>query len=432
MINQHLFDYLTTYFLNKGEQFDLNHIISNHFMEIPIVKSTKRTYRKVGILIIGHADADINGQIPDISLIELKMTPNKKLNINDNPQLLKWIEEGWLIKEIRLKQDGKSVERQHYRMGYRLFLYEQNQKQQQMEQLAKELLELKTNYNNISFSQDSPYIQQKIFIVIKDTFMEICDIDNLKNTNCFPKTWLLKKRIKFLHFILAIAKLASTKQQFDWKEIGSAYYQKIGGSKVFDRNQDEFLQLFEEWTSYPAVDFGLTSLGYITPVFFAGQVNGQYSSYEYGPVHALTNLSIAMDKYETTSETLWIVENRGILTRLAAEFTFLQEQSILILCCDGHIRSAHRQFIQQLIHNSQLKQVLIWTDYDDDGVIIAKELYKIIAGKLATIKWIGPTGEIYKTWSDYEQAMEQFLKQKKMEQEEMTGDVTLWKKWIKS
>lgn len=432
MINQHLFDYLTTYFLNKGEQFDLNHIFSNHFMEIPIVKSTKRTYRKVGILIIGRADAEINGQELDKSLNDLKMTPNKKLNINDNPQLLKWVEEGWLIKEIRLKQDGKSVQRQHYRMGYRLFQYEQNQKQQQMEQLLNELHELQTNFNNITFSEDSPYIQQKIYTTIKDAFMEICDAEKLKNTTHFPKTWSIKKRLKFLHFVLATVKIASSKQQFDWKEIGSAYYQKIGGSKVFDRNQDEFLHLFEEWTSYPAVDFGLTSLGHITPVFFAGQVKGRYSSYECGPVHALTNLSISVDEYETNVETVWIVENRGILTRLASEHLFLQEQSVLAICCDGHIRSAHRQFIQQLIHNSQLKQVLIWTDYDDDGVIIAKELYKIIAGKLATIKWIGPTGEIYKTWSDYEQAMEQFLKQKKMEQEEMTGDVTLWKKWIKS
>src|SRR5690606_37771179 len=108
---------------------------------------------------------------------------------------------------------------------------------------------------------------------------------------------------------LAFLRLGSSRQQIDWKEIGAAYYQTIGGSKVFDRNQEEFLELLEEWGGYPAVEFGLTSLGHITPVFFSGDVIGQYATFFHGPIHAVTNISIELDQYKTNAMTFWIVEN---------------------------------------------------------------------------------------------------------------------------
>ena len=56
--------------------------------------------------------------------------------------------------------------------------------------------------------------------------------------------------MKFLQFIVALVQIRSIKQQFDWKEVGATYFKTIGGSKVFDRNQEEFLQLLrglERW-----------------------------------------------------------------------------------------------------------------------------------------------------------------------------------------
>ena len=88
--------------------------------------------------------------------------------------------------------------------------------------------------------------------------------------------------------------------------------------------------------------------------------------------------------------------------------------------------------MEQILQNRYLSQVIIWTDYDQDGMMIAHELYKIVEIGVPKIKWISPSGEVLRNWIDYEQAMKQFLIKNTMEQEEMTGDVILWKKWIKS
>ncbi len=149
-------------------------------------------------------------------------------------------------------------------------------------------------------------------------------------------------------------------------------------------------------------------------------------------VHAVTNLSINQEQYTADAETLWIVENRGILTRVASEKGFLEEMSVLLVCCDGHVRSAHRHFIEQVMKNknSPLKQVILWTDYDQDGMMIAHELFQIVK-PTQKIKWINPVGEVLYHWDDYASQMEDFLQTEKMEQETETGDVALWKKWIK-
>nr|WP_285853819.1 DUF2399 domain-containing protein [Oceanobacillus luteolus] len=128
--------------------------------------------------------------------------------------------------------------------------------------------------------------------------------------------------------------------------------------------------------------------------------------------------------------TFWIVENRGILSRIASQPEFLEDENVLLLCCDGHIRSAHRNFIEQILNNSNLKQAIIWTDYDQDGKIIAHELYNILVKHIHSIRWIGPDGKILKDQEKYLDEMNQFLQKKSMEQEEILGDVILWKRWI--
>lgn len=431
MIDQNLFDYLSTYILRKGEQLDLEHLIHNRFIDIPIIKSTKRTLRRMGMITVGTLYPEDSFLEVDPSLEKLKLTPRKRFQLNDDAiQTLKWIEKGWIIKEYRFKPDGRTLESANYRMGYRLFQQQINRREQEKERLKNELNELNHAIRQVHIPSDSPFIKQKMFENIKQNAISVCHLEPLNDSTILPKTWSMNKRIKFLHFVLAFVQLGSSKDQFDWKEIGATYYQSIGGSKVFDTNQKEFLFHLEKWSDYPIVEFGLTSLGSITPIFFSGPLYGRYSSYEYGRVHATTNLSIQEEVYNTTAKTLWIVENRGILTRLSSQEGFLEKASTFLLCCDGHIRSAHRDLITQLIQASHLNQVMIWTDYDPDGMIIAEELYQLVKNSVSTIKLISPSGRARTNWDCYLEETTKFLKNKRMEQEEMTGDVIRWMKWI--
>jgi hypothetical protein len=176
----------------------------------------------------------------------------------------------------------------------------------------------------------------------------------------------------------------------------------------------------------------MTSLGKITPLYFSGQITGLFSDYRYGPVHSLTDLSIAEEEYTTNSTTLWLVENRAILTRLAAAKNFLEETDSLVVCIDGHLRSSHKNCIQQLLTNGMIQQVLIWSDYDLDGFQIAKEVYLTVSEKYnGIIKWITHTKEVLENLQDYEAYMQMLLKDRKIEQEQVLGGANEWKKWIK-
>lgn len=74
----------------------------------------------IGINHSEAKDTDI-----DILLKSLKLTPRKKLSLNhDDPQTLTWLEQGWILNEIRLNPDGRTVASQNYRMGHRLFQHQ--------------------------------------------------------------------------------------------------------------------------------------------------------------------------------------------------------------------------------------------------------------------------------------------------------------------
>ncbi|HUD01599.1 MAG TPA: DUF2399 domain-containing protein, partial [Rhabdochlamydiaceae bacterium] len=196
-------------------------------------------------------------------------------------------------------------------------------------------------------------------------------------------------------------------------------------------NKDEFIAQLEEWAQCPADSLGLTSLGKITPLYFSGQIAGRFSTYHFGPVHALTDLAIDEEEYSTAATTLWLVENRAILTRIAAEKDFLKETNSLVVCVDGHLRTSHRQCIQQLITNGCPDQVIIWSDYDPDGLQIAKELHLAAtqSGR-PLMKWITHELEVITNWQQYEEYMVAFLKHQMAEQEQVLGGVENWKKWI--
>lgn len=382
MIDPLTIAYIKKLILKSSEHLDLktNSNPESLFIDVNIIKQTERTYRVVGILSLAANAINHIEETPDEELKNLHFTLRKKVILDDhNPITLSWLENGWIIKEIRFKKDEKTIDSMHYRMGYRLHKYEEEQIQKKKNVRDQEFQIWKEGVSSLKYKLEQQISQKhkkglQLLINIINGIYRL-NIQDIKVSPLFPSKWILLKRLKFLHFALAFAHLCLTKTYFDWKEIGASYYKKIGGSKEFDLNKNEFISQLEEWTQSPADSLGLISLGEITPLYFSGQIAGQFSTYNFGPVHALTNLAILEEEYSTTATALWLVENRAILTRMAAEKEFIKETNSLVMCVDGHLRTSHKQCIQQLLQNSYLEQVIIWSDYDPDGLQIARELY---------------------------------------------------------
>jgi hypothetical protein len=438
MISQDEINYLNKYLVKSGEQLDIPNInvSDNPSIELKVIKQTERTYRVVGLLtLMANVHAE-DSSIVEEELIDLGFTPKKKIQLNEHdPNTIKWFNLGFIIKEIRLKRDGKTVDSQHFRMGYRLYTYQQNLLRAQEKKLEQEFSswKAKTKSSFPSILQKMTNQRDRGYAACLSIINEICDIDvdQLKEWHQFPSGWSVSKRIKFIHFITAFSIIGYQKDDFDWKEIGASYYQEIGGSKEFDRFKDDFINQLEEWAQCPVSLLGLTSLGKITPLYFSGQITGCYSAYRIGPVHSLTDLSISEENYSTDSTTLWLVENRAILTRIAAEKNFLKETNTLILCIDGHLRSSHKNCINQLLTNGNILQVLLWSDYDPDGFQIAKEMYLTVKEKHnGPVKWIKHTKQVLDNWQEYEVYMVDLLKDQRIEQEQVLGGAEDWKNWI--
>jgi len=407
MIEESFHNYIKAFILKSSEELEWGQPnYDNLLLEAKIIKRSDRTYRILGLLTLSIQPDKKVETTNDKKLEDLKFTPRKKVNLDDyDRQTFRWLEEGWILKEVRFEKDEKTVRSSYYRMGFLLYQYEQLKIQQKVDQTRHEFLQLK---NDILATLSTQVIHPGEFSYKKErglqNIMKIANQLNhneLSSSDFFPQKWHLGSRLKYLHFVNAFSQLCLYKKEFDWKKIGAAYFQKIGGSKEFDSYKQEFIDHLEEWANVPAVELGLTSLGQITPVFFAGQLSGKYAAYDWGPVHALTNLSIANEMYQTKATTLWLVENRAILTRMAATEQFLKETNSLIICVDGHLRSAHKNAIVQILDNSDIKQVLIWCDYDRDGLQISKEIHTTVyKHNELTIKFVLPKQQvIYDSYS---------------------------------
>lgn len=437
MISQDEMDYIKQFILKSGERLDIiMPTADSYFLDVKIIKHTERTYREVGLLTIAINDDKEETETVAEELLKVKLTPKKKLQLYDNDSnTINWFEHGWIIKEIWFDKDGKTPVSQHYRMGYRLYKYLQDQFLEKAANVEQEFSDWKVASQRLPSNRPLLISEHRergvnhLLSIISEFYIQ--NSSQLKELPYFPVRWSIEKRLKFLHFILAFLQLCLVKKEFDWKEIGASYYKEIGGSKEFDPYKDDFIDQLEVLAQCPAALLGMTSLGKITPLYFSGQVTGSFSTYHYGPVHALTDLSISEETYSTSAKILWLVENRAILTRMTTEKNFLRDTQSIILCVDGHVRSSHQQAISQLLLNSQIQQVIIWSDYDPDGLQIAKELNGIVSKKYqGQIKWITAEHRVMVNWNEYEVYMHAFLKHKKMEQELVLGEVQEWKKWI--
>lgn len=408
-------------YLKKGQTLEGNpRQITENIVEYTITKQTARTYKPVALLKVGTALLH-SSTLPS-KLLTYKFTLHSKRQLDEPfPTIRAWLAEGWVVEVIDFQPDGRTAKDSYYRMGPSYIRYLQQKESEQQQQLEAERQQWIGYLKNCTFHPD---LQPMIHLL--ESFLSK-SISELAQDKTMKETWSIQKRLKFLLFSIGFFQLASQENVFDFKQIGATVFDVIGGSKVFDREREEFIEEVERVFEIDTTIWGLVSLGKIVPVYFSGQLQGRLSQYMYGAVHALTDDSLLQDSYQTTAKHVFLVENRAVLTRMVKEPQFLENTQSLVICLDGQIRSAHKTLLQQLLAAQQIEQVIIWTDYDEAGLIIARHAAKIAAG--CQLKIIARDFTAYSSIEAYE-AWFQTECQNEHEQEQQLGGEEQWYEWI--
>lgn len=113
---------------------------------------------------------------------------------------MKWLDEGWIVKEVRLKTDGKTVDSQCYRMGYTYYRFLEEQKLMEHQTRQDELMTLKNTFEQIDITSAETAIKSMIYERIRERFLSVCRPDALIQSELFEKAWPDQKRIKFCLF----------------------------------------------------------------------------------------------------------------------------------------------------------------------------------------------------------------------------------------
>lgn len=424
---------MSEYILLKNEELlsiDLH--TSNGMIDIPVIKRTPRTRRMTAKLTVGSYDEML---VPPDNLLKIFSSPNVKKQMNHSDELYEWIRHGWVIREYRFEKDERTVKSERYRMGYNLFGHQTVLKEQEELKVRDQFLKWRDQWlKQKSTDKDWEEVRLEALQLLKNKLDKVAraiqqGVDTRTDTvKIINSSWRLQKQLRFLHFLSALYNISSSDCHFDWKQIGASYYKRIGGSKEFDVYKKDFIKEAENILGHPLHLLGLASLGTITPIFFTGPMKGHYASYDYGSVHSTTDLAAFTDSFQTNAKILWLVENRGILTRMAFEKDFLIESNSLILGVDGQLRSGHERLIESLVPS--VEQVIIWTDVDEAGLTIANELTRIVDSSSFLTKWVVPPLEIVTNWCDFEKRFKVAINKREEEQEQDIGGVIQWKKWI--
>ncbi|MGN7387846.1 hypothetical protein [Sporosarcina sp. SAFN-015] len=392
--------FLETFICKAGESI---HPVGNQEWEIQ--KWTARTFKTLGN-VLASTEYDM---FPAKELVQLGLKPKSrrtKLPISDELQS-EALQKGWLIQEIRFKPDGRTPASIDYRMGPGLYEYERRKIEEDLE--ADRLLTQKL-LSEINASRDR--LPQNLMQEMERFALEEVDSEG----------WGKERIYKFTHFLIAFLQLKKQQNRMEYKEIGATYYRRIGGSKEFDTYKEAFIARIEKWIEAPISEVGIVSTGSIVPIFFTGNVTGEFSTYSIGVVHATTDIAVSAEEFRTTANVIWLVENRAILTRMATELTFLWETSSIVLGIDGQVRGAHRKMIQQLCRNSSIEQIIIWVDYDAAGIVIARELASIVDGM--KVHFVGTDGKVF---GDHEEYSAWVKSSNEAEQEMTLGGPAEWK-----
>ncbi|GAB2566207.1 DUF2399 domain-containing protein [Gracilibacillus alcaliphilus] len=427
-------DYLNNYILLKHETLHVLDAVENKDMiEVDVIKRTVRTRRTTAKLTFGLTD---RGKPPE-KVVNLFPSPYARRQLSLTDETYEWMRNGWVIREYRLGKDERTIKKEQYRMGLALFQYQQKLGYQKEQDNKQQLTEWINAWQKVQHASTKGVSQRTDLLNrLADQLALLAEeaqyaIDH--NTYRFKQlnaSWRLKKQVTFLHFLLALYQISAAESHFDWKQIGARYYRVIGGSKMFDTYKREFIEQAEQLTERPLQLFGLTSLGSITPIYFTGSMQGRNAIYQFGSMHATTDLAVFTDQFSTNADVLWLVENRGVLTRMAYEQDFVKESNSLVLAMDGQLRSAHRQLIHDLA--ACVQQVIIWTDVDEAGLVIAREAFQLTLSSQIIIKWVVPPLETVSSFEQFEARYQQAIRSSKEEQEQEIGGVQQWKTWIKN
>lgn len=396
-------EFLETYICKAGET--IRQIAEN---EWEIQKWTARTFKTLGnVFAVSNYDS-----APSEAILTLNLKPKAKRQKLTIPEKIKTeaIHKGWLIQEIRFEKDGRTPQATYYRMGPGLFAYEamKDKEEAQADASIKQKLEAEIRAS-VSILPTKFHAQLQRFAE------ETTDAE----------AWGKERVRKFSHFLIAFLQLRQRQTRIDFKEIGATYYQRIGGSKVFDHYKDLFITRLEKWLGAPIQELGIISSGSIVPIYFTGNLKGHTSHYSIGTVHATTDLALMTEDFQTDAQILWLVENRAVLTRMATEIDFLAETKSLVIGVDGQIRGAHRKLIEELSQSETISQVMIWTDYDKAGKIIAGDLVAIV--EQVPYRIIGNENNLFTAYEPYTKWLETI---QDAEQEMTLGGRAQWQKWI--
>ncbi|MGG1401581.1 hypothetical protein ABE288_27745 [Bacillus salipaludis] len=430
--------YIDSYFLRSHEEIDIYGFkdMGDGLLEIPIVKRTAKRRKKTREILLNLKCSMGSSELLDIS--KTFTSPGVKRNWSSekgDP----YFHSGTLMKIINYESDEKSVKDIAYVMGAVLFEFIEKKEQDEREKRDNELSRLREKFeklNPIPIAANIP-LDRMLYI------SKICDLFNDLISNAqghfqekFTTHWRQGKRTLFLHFLLAFYMQMKTKLQFDWKEIGADYYSEIGGSKRFDGAKKEFISILEELDFPPISISGLLSLGSIVFIPFSGPLNGSMCEYRFGTVHSVTDHAVFSDVFSTTARNLWLVENRGVVTRFSYEKDFLKNTNSLVIGVEGQLKSSVKRFIRMVYQSASIEQVLIWMDYDEAGVVIADTIYQVLMeenNQVRTIKWIVPDQKrVVNDVQSYHQIMNDYLQKKSGEQEERMEGVKEWLKWMEN
>ncbi|PWK03965.1 DUF2399 domain-containing protein [Tumebacillus permanentifrigoris] len=467
MISDRWNDYLQNEILKSGECLEDDAIHHTGFeLEIPVIRKTARLLRRVALLQVAGSNQKLT-DVPD-QLLKVFHSPLVKKNleqlqpyISQERDIIGYLHQGLLIKETRYKADERTVDSVYYRMGLSLYEHllarDRAKVNEAHKQVADWLLSWERAKEQTVIHCEASTEKLQAFLTLQNYLDDIAlrchmvsDLQQLEvlesSLTVHPEwKWRFKKNLLFAEFLVAFYQLLP-RTAFDFKEIGAAYFRAIGGSKVFDTYKKDFLEKLEELVGCPLHILGVVSLGAITPIFFSGELEGQKKGsadrvyYPYGSVHATTDLAVYHYHFQTTARTIWLTENRAIITRMSAESDFLQQTQSLIIGVDGQVRSGHRKLIEQLVARSQsLKEIIVWHDFDPAGYQIGQTIWQLLSPFThCKIKWIVPTEletgkkTVISTWNEYEKHMQSYLLTQRMEQEEQAGGSDEWRIWMEN
>jgi hypothetical protein len=463
-----ILSFIKQHYIKAGEELQPGQQLSGYF-ELDIMKSSARTYKRSAMLSgvisydkahvsadpIGSADHALDGLLSIFHSVQVKKSEQDLYRANpaiNQETIHYWFQNGFIYRKSDYGQDGRTMKRSVYVTGYALsLLHKQRREAEQAEmsgQLAHLYAEARDLYDvlphALTLSKQHRIAIEKLSQYMKvliEALHEACHLISLEPiSQKIDINWRSSKQIRYIQFLLALCSIRMKTGEFDWKEIGAAYFGQIGGSKVFDKDKKDFLDKLERGVDIPLSYLGLVSTGAITPIYFVGALQAGDLNYPQGYLHATTDLTVYEMEMATSCTKMWLVENRALLTRMCSDREFLFESESLVIGLDGQLRSGHRKLVHDILqHSPSIDQVLVWCDTDQAGLLIAASVRKILDQfPLQSVKWILTPPDtlqtrVFNSWEGYESELQATIRcHRPTEQEEFLGGRELWTTWIKN